>query len=199
MKDVRLARGSFSTCIFKLVGDFTWLCGFQVKDLVTGQQRRIENVGNIYDIGNLLPDRAYEVTSINVFRGVSSSSSGPVRFRTLQQGRREQWYNSRFEPGRKLSWSGPTSQHAETSWEIKVNPEVDVWSILAKSRNHPETRKKQQSTENQKNTKHQNIIWVGARCQAKFLTCEISDFTPCAHAQSDILHIKYAEKTDDQG
>ena len=26
---------------------------------------------------------------------------------------------------------------------------------------------------------------------------EISDFTPCAHAQSDIPHIKYAEKTDD--
>ena len=24
---------------------------------------------------------------------------------------------------------------------------------------------------------------------------EISDFTPCAHAQSNILHIKYAEKT----
>jgi len=34
-------------------------------------------------------------------------------------------------------------------------------------------------------------------CQAKFLTCEISDFMPCAHAQSDILHIKYAEKTYD--
>jgi len=28
---------------------------------------------------------------------------------------------------------------------------------------------------------------------------EISDITPCAHAQSHILHIKYAEKTDDQG
>jgi len=26
---------------------------------------------------------------------------------------------------------------------------------------------------------------------------EISDFTPCVHAQSNILHIKYAEKTDD--
>ena len=26
---------------------------------------------------------------------------------------------------------------------------------------------------------------------------EISDFMPCAHAQSNILHIKYAEKTDD--
>jgi len=25
----------------------------------------------------------------------------------------------------------------------------------------------------------------------------ISDFTPCAHAQSNIIHIKYAEKTDD--
>jgi len=35
------------------------------------------------------------------------------------------------------------------------------------------------------------------RCQAKFLTCEISDLMPCAHAQSNILHIKYAEKTDD--
>jgi len=26
---------------------------------------------------------------------------------------------------------------------------------------------------------------------------EISDFTPCVHAQSTILYIKYAEKTDD--
>jgi len=34
-------------------------------------------------------------------------------------------------------------------------------------------------------------------CQAKFLTCAISDFTPCTHAQSNILHIKYVEKTDD--
>jgi len=28
---------------------------------------------------------------------------------------------------------------------------------------------------------------------------EISDFTPCAHAQSIIIHMKYAEKTDDHG
>jgi len=31
----------------------------------------------------------------------------------------------------------------------------------------------------------------------KFLTCEISDFTPCTREQGDILHMKYAEKTDD--
>jgi len=37
------------------------------------------------------------------------------------------------------------------------------------------------------------------RCQAKFLTCEISNFTPCAHAQSHILVMKYAEKTEDYG
>jgi len=42
------------------------------------------------------------------------------------------------------------------------------------------------------NTKAGRKIW----CPAKFLTCKISDFTPCAHAQSDIQHIKYAEKTD---
>jgi len=29
------------------------------------------------------------------------------------------------------------------------------------------------------------------------VSSEISDFTPCTCAQSDILHIKYAEKTDD--
>jgi len=28
------------------------------------------------------------------------------------------------------------------------------------------------------------------------VSSEISDFTPCAHAQSNIIHIKYAEKTD---
>jgi len=32
---------------------------------------------------------------------------------------------------------------------------------------------------------------------AGLVSSEISDFTPCAHAQSDILHIKYAEKADD--
>ena len=35
-----------------------------------------------------------------------------------------------------------------------------------------------------------------SRCQAKFLTCEISDFTPCTHAQSNILQRKHADKTD---
>ena len=34
------------------------------------------------------------------------------------------------------------------------------------------------------------------RCQAKFLTCEISDFASFAHAQSNILPTKYADKTD---
>jgi len=29
------------------------------------------------------------------------------------------------------------------------------------------------------------------------VSSEISDFTPCVHAQSEILHIKYADKTDD--
>jgi len=29
------------------------------------------------------------------------------------------------------------------------------------------------------------------------VSSEIFDFTPYAHAQSDIQHIKYAEKTDD--
>jgi len=29
------------------------------------------------------------------------------------------------------------------------------------------------------------------------VSSEISDFTPCAHAQTNMLHIKYAEKTDD--
>jgi len=30
------------------------------------------------------------------------------------------------------------------------------------------------------------------------VSSEISDFTPYAHAQSNILHTKYAEKTDDR-
>jgi len=29
------------------------------------------------------------------------------------------------------------------------------------------------------------------------VSSEFSDFTPYAHAQNNILHIKYAEKTDD--
>jgi len=35
-----------------------------------------------------------------------------------------------------------------------------------------------------------------SRCQAKSLTSEISDFTPCTHGQSNILHSKCAGKTD---
>jgi len=35
------------------------------------------------------------------------------------------------------------------------------------------------------------------RCQGKFLTCQISDFTPCAHPQNNILHVKYAQKSGD--
>jgi len=31
------------------------------------------------------------------------------------------------------------------------------------------------------------------------VSSEISDLTPCAHAQSHILHVKYAAKTDYQG
>jgi len=29
------------------------------------------------------------------------------------------------------------------------------------------------------------------------VSSKISDFTPCAYAQSNILHIKYVAKTDD--
>jgi len=31
--------------------------------------------------------------------------------------------------------------------------------------------------------------------EPKHVVFKISDFTPCAHAQSDILHMKYTEKT----
>jgi len=31
------------------------------------------------------------------------------------------------------------------------------------------------------------------------VSSEISDFMPCANAQNNILLIKYAEKTDDEG
>jgi len=41
--------------------------------------------------------------------------------------------------------------------------------------------------------KYFSLAYRQGRCPAKFLTCEISDFTPCAHAQSNILLIKYAE------
>jgi len=45
------------------------------------------------------------------------------------------------------------------------------------------------------NTKRRAGGPVG-RCQAKFLTCEISDFTQCTYAQSNVLHTKYVDKTD---
>jgi len=52
-----------------------------------------------------------------------------------------------------------------------------------------------------KNKQKQNVSqqrWrLNHRCQSNFLTCEISDFTLYAHAQSNIQHIKYAENTDE--
>jgi len=36
----------------------------------------------------------------------------------------------------------------------------------------------------------------GGRCQTKFLTCEISDFISCMHAQTNILYTKFSDKTD---
>jgi len=39
------------------------------------------------------------------------------------------------------------------------------------------------------------FTFLNWRCQAKCLTFEISDFTPCANAQNIILHI--AEKSDE--
>jgi len=41
--------------------------------------------------------------------------------------------------------------------------------------------------------------WSMSRCQAKFQTCEISNFTTCTHAQNNILHTKYADKSDFYG
>jgi len=36
----------------------------------------------------------------------------------------------------------------------------------------------------------------GVRSSVKRMTCEDSDFTPCVHEQSNILHTKYPDKTD---
>jgi len=42
----------------------------------------------------------------------------------------------------------------------------------------------------------QNFVKNQTWCQAKFLTSEIFDFTLCMHAQSNILHSKYADRND---
>jgi len=42
-------------------------------------------------------------------------------------------------------------------------------------------------------------VHCAAWCQANFLTCEISDIMPCAHALNNILHTKCTEKSDDLG
>jgi len=42
--------------------------------------------------------------------------------------------------------------------------------------------------------------WGEVKQKLRFpVSSEISDFTPCTHVPSNILHIKYAEKTDDYG
>jgi len=46
-----------------------------------------------------------------------------------------------------------------------------------------------------KMTLTQVILWK--TWHLTLVSGEISDFAPCAHAQSDILHVNYAEKTDD--
>jgi len=44
-----------------------------------------------------------------------------------------------------------------------------------------------------------SAFFFRTRCQAKFLTCDISEFTPFTHAQRNILHINFAEQIDDWG
>jgi len=39
-------------------------------------------------------------------------------------------------------------------------------------------------------------VWIASR-DPKPASSEISDLTPCAHGQGNILHTKYAEKSDD--
>ena len=45
----------------------------------------------------------------------------------------------------------------------------------------------------------QKFVKNRTRSQSKFLTCEVSDFTSCTHAQSNILHTKYVDETDYYG
>jgi len=42
-----------------------------------------------------------------------------------------------------------------------------------------------------------NVLQQRWRLNHRPVSSEISDFTPHAHAQSNIQHIKHAEKTDD--
>ena len=59
-----------------------------------------------------------------------------------------------LEPGWKLNWRGPTSQHSEKTWEMIVNPDVDGYT---NTRNHRKilrkTGKKTQKGSNLLNTK----------------------------------------------
>jgi len=43
----------------------------------------------------------------------------------------------------------------------------------------------------------QHVVFLPIQVSKKFLICEIADFTPCAHAKSDIQRMKYVKKTDD--
>jgi len=55
---------------------------------------------------------------------------------------------------------GFSKQHTEKSLEMIVNPDVDVYTKTKSLENTPkifEKRKKQQTTENQENTKYRNI------------------------------------------
>jgi len=47
--------------------------------------------------------------------------------------------------------AGPTSQYSEKTWEMMVNPDFDGYTETV---NTPIKAKKQQPTENQKNTKN---------------------------------------------
>ena len=63
----------------------------------------------------------------------------------------------------KLWWMVPIGQHSENNWEIIANPALNSYT---KTRNHRKTLRKTQKTTiywTQKNSKHQNKSYVGAR------------------------------------
>ena len=73
--------------------------------------------------------------------------------------------------GLKIRCRGLTNQHSEKSWEMIVNPEMDCCTkTLDYRKKTQKNAKKQESTENQKNTKYRNITQVGARFL--HLTCQ---------------------------
>jgi len=89
------------------------------------------------------------------------------------------WFLHQENRNELKNWRRIASSQTNSHYLSKIDKNYTLWKKLF-SKNRPK--------------KHMNFDKTSPK-KRNPLSSEISDFTPCTHAQSNILHIKYADKT----